>query len=400
MKVTNLLFYFLVIFACLLFCRSLVHRSTFIQAAVAKSAALKHTTLDGLRGLLAINVVIHHAVFTYFYFEQDGIWKMPVASHFYFSIGSEAVTLFFMMTAFLAWSGVIKRPKIDIPSFYLKRAIRIFPLYWISVIGVIIVVLVTTNFSLESPSLMHAMRTLDDWFTAQITNLPFIFGRQLMPNINEFPAWMVNAGVSWTLAYDLNFYLLLPLLANFVRLDLFVGLAICLAAVHRYFDVEQTGIMIRFLCGMSLAYIFPRARLDNYLKHPIASIGIIMALGLGWVIPIPPSLQLACMLFAFTGILYGNSLFGLLTLKATRYLGIISYGVYLLHGIVLFITFHSLNRWIPVKTLSPISFWSITGLCAIVAVILASLTYRYVEYPIIQRRLFSGSLPRQIPATE
>jgi peptidoglycan/LPS O-acetylase OafA/YrhL len=393
MIATNLLFYFLIVYLAWQFCYFLVRRSTFIQSVVVKSEKSSHRALDGLRGFLSINVLFHHATFTYFYFQQDGYWKLPMSAHFHFAIGAEAVTMFFMMTAFLAWSRIIERPKFDVLTFYLKRLIRIFPAYWVSLILVLLVVIVSSKFSLQSPSAMHIVRSLDDWITAQIGTLPLIFGRQAFPNINEFPAWMVNAGVAWTLAYDLNFYLLLPILANFVRLDWFIGLAIGVVALHRHFDIEQTSIMIKFLLGMGLAYVFQRYRWEKYLTHPITSIVIVLALVLGWMMPIPPSLQLACMVFAFVGILYGNSLFGLLMNQAARYLGAISYSIYLLHGIILFMTFHSLNYWIPVKTLPPIGFWAITAACTILTIIVAGLSYQYVEYPIIQRRFFSARLP-------
>jgi peptidoglycan/LPS O-acetylase OafA/YrhL len=390
MIATNLLFYFLIVYLAWQCCDRIVRGSAFIQSVVVKSEKSSHTTLDGLRGFLAINVVFHHATFTYFYFQQDGHWKLPMSAHFHFAIGAEAVTMFFMMTAFLAWSSIIQRPKFDVLTFYLKRLVRVFPIHWLSLILVLLVMIVSSKFSLQSPSMMHVARSLDDWVTAQIGTLPLIFGRQQLPTINEFPAWMANAGVTWTLAYDLNFYLLLPLLANFVRLNWFIGLAIGVVALHRHFDLEQTSIMIKFLLGMSLAYVFQQYRWEKYLTHPIASIAIILALGLGWIIPIPPSLQLACMLFAFVGILYGNSLFGLLTNPAARYLGAISYSIYLLHGIILFVTFHSLNHWVPVKTLLPIGFWSITAICTMLVIIVAGLSYRYVEYPIMQRRYFSA----------
>jgi peptidoglycan/LPS O-acetylase OafA/YrhL len=405
MIATNLLFYFVIVYLAWQCGDLLVKRSAFIQSVVAKSEKSSHRTLDGLRGFLAINVLFHHATFTYFYFQQEGRWKLPMSAHFHFAIGAEAVTMFFMMTAFLAWSRIIERPKFNVLTFYLKRLIRIFPAHWVSLILVLLVVIVSSKFSLQSPSMMHVARSLDDWITAQISTLPLIFGRQPFPSINEFPASMVNAGLTWTIAYDLNFYLLLPILANFVRLDWFIGLAIGVVALHRHFDTEQTSIMVKLLLGMGLAYIFKQYRWEKYLAHPIASIAIIFALGLGWMMPIPPSLQLACMIFAFVGILYGNSLFGLLTNQAARYLGAISYSIYLLHGIVLFITFHSLNHWIPVKTLPPIGFWSIIAVCTVLVIAAASLSYRYIEYPVMQRRFFSArssepSITNSAPVTE
>jgi len=50
-----------------------------------------------------------------------------------------------------------------------------------------------------------------------------------------------------------------------------------------------------------------------------------------------PPLPLTMMTFVFAAIAYGNSLFGLLTHLYPKTLGQVSYSIYLLHGIALFL---------------------------------------------------------------
>jgi peptidoglycan/LPS O-acetylase OafA/YrhL len=84
--------------------------------------------------------------------------------------------------------------------------------------------------------------------------------------------------------------------------------------------------------------------------------------------------------------IYGNSLFGLLNTRAARFLGTISYSVYLMHGIVLFAVLNISNSVIPVGSLTPVLYWSLILLAAIITVLVSAITYKYVEHPFFQKR--------------
>ena len=64
------------------------------------------SSLDGLRGVLALSVFFYHALLTR-QFSATGQWHQN-ASHFYDALGPGAVAMFFMITGYLFWSKVLK----------------------------------------------------------------------------------------------------------------------------------------------------------------------------------------------------------------------------------------------------------------------------------------------------
>ena len=84
--------------------------------------------------------------------------------------------------------------------------------------------------------------------------------------------------------------------------------------------------------------------------------------------------------------IYGNSLFGLLNTRAARFLGTISYSVYLMHGIILFAVLDLANAIVPIPTLTPMLYWSLILLTAILTVLVSSITYKYIEHPFLKKK--------------
>jgi hypothetical protein len=65
--------------------------------------------IEGLRGILAMNVFLHHSLITY-YFRASGVWGPP-GSTFYGELGPGSVTMFFFITGFLFLTKAIKSPE-------------------------------------------------------------------------------------------------------------------------------------------------------------------------------------------------------------------------------------------------------------------------------------------------
>ena len=95
----------------------------------------------------------------------------------------------------------------------------------------------------------------------------------------------------------------------------------------------------------------------------------------------PYSFAQYCVTFiALLAFIYGNTLLGLLRTRAMVFLGTISYSVYLIHGIVLFIVLHSANYFVKITTLNPWQFWTLILVSAILTVLVSAVTYRYIEH--------------------
>ena len=96
------------------------------------------------------------------------------------------------------------------------------------------------------------------------------------------------------------------------------------------------------------------------------------------------------MFCAFVLIASGNDLFGLLTAPASKYLGTISYSVYLLHGIVLFCVLRLVNLVYPIQGMNPLHFWLLAGICGLLVIVFAGISYRYIEYPFLRLKPSTG----------
>lgn len=362
----------------------IVSRSVFYQTAIQTANKVQYKALDGLRGFLALGVFFHHAVVSYQYF-QLGIWQ-TAPSNVYAFLGQGAVVFFFMITGFLFWSKIIVEPKFNIKRFYIKRALRVLPAYWFSLAIMILIVLIMSNFSLKV-SLPRFLLQIGSWLICGIYGFSDA-DKVLFPDINYGSVGLINASVQWTLRYELQFYLLLPLLAWFVKplrfIGLFIGLLVCILLTH-YFVLLT---LMNFLFGMAAAYLVKRFESQKWFLDRRVSLGIILLLAAIPLLIAQPYISnqwaIVPIFCAFVFIASGNDLFGLLTASASKYLGTISYSVYLLHGIVLFCVLRLVNLIYPIKGMNPFYFWILIGFCGLLVISLSGLTYRFIEYPFLR----------------
>ena len=106
---------------------------------------LRHATIDGIRGYLAIAVLCHHFLIAWIFF-QTGVWAKPPVT-VVANLGPVAVCLFFMVTAFLFYGKLTQRHALAWSSLYRGRLLRLTPMYFVSVSLVLAIVLVETNFT-------------------------------------------------------------------------------------------------------------------------------------------------------------------------------------------------------------------------------------------------------------
>jgi peptidoglycan/LPS O-acetylase OafA/YrhL len=145
-----------------------------------------------------------------------------------------------------------------------------------------------------------------------------------------------------------------------------------------------------FLLGMTAAYLLrryphlPMARRWYFSFVPAGCLILVVA-----AFPYfdtPGSLAVRLLLFiAFLSFLYGNTLFGLLSRRWARVLGAISYSIYLLHGVIVFLAATAMNHFLgPLGTLGPRKYWMGMAVTGTVVVLIAAVTYRFLEHPFIR----------------
>lgn len=146
--------------------------------------------LDLLRGVAILLVLMHHFVISP---RQSGLLKIPMT--LVNRLGWTGVDLFFVLSGFLIGSLLFQETsttsKLDITKFYVRRAFKLWPAYYLMLFTCLTIGFVSSS---------HC--TFDKIFSSLIPN--FLHAQ------NYFQSSV--ADWTWSLAVEEHFYLLLPLL--------------------------------------------------------------------------------------------------------------------------------------------------------------------------------------------
>jgi len=213
------------------------------------------------------------------------------------------------------------------------------------------------------------------------------------PDINRLPnTWTLIAGVNWTLEYEWYFYLALPLLfwplrllsgPKGARLALGGFTTILLIGVLRRRDIVLTPLyVLHFSAGIVAALVYR----DDVLRRVIASpffraVALLALVLLGCRMNSHSAIAVALTFMVFLAVLGGSSAGGVLRRPAVIWLGEISYGIYLIHGMVIFWVLYSARETAVLAKLDLLTFTLVAAGMAVVIVILASVSFVYLEKP-------------------
>jgi peptidoglycan/LPS O-acetylase OafA/YrhL len=342
------------------------------ESSFKQSATKRLGCIDGLRGYLALGVFIHHFAVTRQY-KTTGEWARP-DGRFLANCGDVAVALFFMITGFLFVNRLLDNHAQGRPMrwgpFFIARVFRLFPLY-IAVVAAIFAIVFAVG-------------------GAELRETPFVLFKRaaqwmlfMTPDINRFPDTdLIVAGVTWTLRYEWVFYLALPLVALMLRgrgrILLSIAAALTLLFFFRPVAIPVvklfTAYFILFWAGGVAAWAWRRETLKRWARTPaaagVAAAALLLAL-LGFDDTLAPAPALLMTVF-FVTVALGNSLGGLLNLRLSIVLGDISYSIYLLHGIVLYLAF---------SVFALQTQWPWMPVLGLIVILVSWATHRLIERP-------------------
>ena len=354
----------------------IARHSSFYRRELA-AAGNRELALDGLRGLAALMVVIHHAALS-------GVWLATshwgdARQYLWQWFGPTGVMIFFMITGYLFWNRArIMKGKINPWKLWRGRLYRIAPLYLFSVGIILLLALVQVGTGWLTPENWNPLLRL------------FALGAMNWQTIGAMDFGDYNARVVWTLHYEWIFYLLLPFIAWLAVGRRILGVAVLFYAlffVSLGFNFNLPYYYSFFILGMLCPMFFEDEKLRTQLVCPRAA-GLAMILTLLLLMISSPSHQAGASEGAFFPVFFvaaaGNNFFGLLIHPAIRCLGAISFSLYLLHGIAFHLVFHFLKTsgW---SGLSSFGIWPVLILTAIMTTIFCAATYRWIEFPFISR---------------
>ena len=318
--------------------------------------------LTGLRGVAACLVFLYHYAALHPGIRLDqAVPIVGAALHFPFGFGFAGVDIFFVLSGFLltlpfARAALGNGAPPGLPRYFRRRFLRVFPAYYAQLL---------------------ILLAAGAWFVAwkPLTAPEFVAHLLMFFNIGWAPVQPL-VGVWWTLPVEMGFYLLLPLLAPFLRPARWLAMltaGIALSIAYRYWAAayfgplgsdraflaasQLPGSLAEFLLGACAALLVQHRSLRQAPRPPAWLLDLAFAVGLlapavwlwqvvlaagadywqgHWsmlVAPLALGLPLA---LAITSLYWGCRIgTWLLANRAVYFLGLISYSLYLWHFVVM-----------------------------------------------------------------
>lgn len=150
-------------------------------------------SLDGVRALCILGVVWHHTAMRELAAGETH-W-LPMSQ-----VGYLGVDMFFVLSGFLI-STLLQRERakhggISLKDFYARRTLRIFPIYYLVLIGVAVLYLVKEHVLHKDPASGEVFFRALPWYATYTSNF-------LHPDFQAN-----NLGITWSLATEEQFYIL------------------------------------------------------------------------------------------------------------------------------------------------------------------------------------------------
>ena len=349
--------------------------------------------LDGLRGLAILLVVVFHYVKNSVV-RTGAFYSLTLAP---LRLTWSGVQLFFVLSGFLIGGILLDTKREDgyYRAFFGRRFHRIFPLYYIWF------ALFLVGLAVPSPTLAGMFNT-----AVPLWSYPLYLQNIVMAVRGSMGAqWLF---VTWSLAVEEQFYLVLPVLirklevrtlerlliaamiaAPIIRSTLYLsGVGYSNVLLLSCADCLGSGVLIALLVRR------PDSWLTRIPRRFFCWTFLILACGVLVLTTKAPRTFIFTVGYTWMGIFYANLL--ILTIvkpgnieklifrnKRLVWMGTVSYGIYIFHEGIRGLLFYWLRQ-----TAAQIDDWSsvaITVLAVVTTFLLAEVSWRFFERPIVQR---------------
>jgi peptidoglycan/LPS O-acetylase OafA/YrhL len=355
------------------------------------AALVRRRELDGVRAIAALSVLGFHAV---------GFWARGAAEDATIRpwVGrlDVGVAIFFLLSGFLLYQPFL-RGKVRLGAYAWRRALRIVPAYWVA---------------LTVAALVLPLREV--W-----SDVPLFFG---FAQVYRDKTAGQGLGQAWTLCVEVAFYVFLPLwgivaartrslwpLAALFAASVAYNVAVLAAFDGKVGPLEPAlialpGFLDWFALGMAVALLEARGvRFGRPWAWAAGAVALyVLSVVVLWNARLDSYTHPQ---WLFRHISYGAVALcvlipGVAGARALRAwplvrLGEISYGIYLYHLLVLAL----LSRWGLIRwegAIHPYILWPVLGLAG--SVVLATLSWRLVERPLLRLKPPMGRAARPAPA--
>ena len=373
---------------------------TTIATPRAEGLAAHGTALDCVRGIAILLVVIFHYFIVQSFKDPNAPWFITVLSWTW-----GGVDLFFVLSGFLIGANLLANQGASnlVSVFYSRRLLRIVPLYILFMGGYIALEPFLVALQTEP-----ALQLLERPGQAPLWEYALFFQNFRIVANGKWPGlWF---GPTWSLAVEMHFYLVAPLIVRCVParrlVAVLVGLMLAAVAVRNVCLASNVGLGAyvlmpsrcdAFAIGMLVAVAWHDRHASAWLRanHQLLVRGLVFGCGLMLVLAMPGyaiwagfdpyALGLTCLAFVSANLLLvaiyapNASIRALFACPWLAAVGARAYGIYLLHlpmlGLANIIC-ESLLR------IDPPYVW-VQGLALVLTWVCADIALRCIERPFI-----------------
>ncbi|GIP52629.1 acyltransferase [Paenibacillus vini] len=327
-------------------------------------------TLMGLRGLLALSVVIYHIYISAVI--EGYIPEIPKENFLYMinEAGPISVNLFFVISGYLITQSLLNKKSFR--EFAVNRLLRIYPVF------------ITIHLIIFAVGPVIGYKWMDGIGPGQYV-FHFLSNALLLPGMFPLPIAQI---VAWSLSYELFFYIIAGLAWLIYRSSKLPGVRKGIL----YVVVAAAAMIIIYyrrdfsFFAVGVAAYFSQAQIKSHWK-PVKAFyfnGVILlaAIYLSYYtlkVPIWAALVLSFLLFIPILMEYGL-LSRFLRTSVMRYLGRISFSLYMWHTMVMFPLKIAVPKFAAMIGTNAVSFGIYALLSLALSVLISHLSYHYIEF--------------------
>ena len=357
--------------------------------------------LNGVRFIAALLVIVDHTELFKSYLGLPTLWANSYSAY----LGAFGVSIFFVLSGFLITYLLLEEQKegpLQIKHFYLRRILRIWPLYYLLVLlGFLVIPYL--NF-LQVPQYSSDMSdSLDRFllFFGLAANVAFVY----------FPT-VAFANILWSVAVEEQFYLFWPHVVKIRQKLLGVMLFLLLLYLILKFHageldpkLEELIIRSRFssmiIGGIGAYLLFHQKAIIQFLYHrwvQVALLFLFIVFGMDWI----DFKSLSWMQDELVSVVLCGLIINVATNKQSilnlensvfSYLGKLSYGLYVYHLFAVVLVLKGLPALLPIQEWSPwISYPLTLGLIFLLTTCISHLSYHYFESYFLRKKVWFSTV--------
>ncbi len=348
-----------------------------------KNSKIYFPGLNGIRAIAAVIVLIFHIDLSASLF---GLSPLGIFSN---GMAGYGVLLFFVLSGYLITYLLMaekeKFQSVSLRKFYIRRILRIWPIYYLVILITIIIILLIPGFLPQSENNLFNTLALYSFF---LPNIGFALN-YIIPTISPL----------WSVGVEEQFYAFWPILVNKIQNVLYALLGVIVVYLlikggFRYFEngivyslVYKTSFDCMAIGGLGAYLAYTKSKYLHILYHPFIQ-------AVAWFVLLSSIVYKPLHLFSFLDMEINAIFYVIIILNVSTniktiinleyhvfdYIGKISYGIYVFHMTILFFISFIIKHVLQLKFAGTFTdYFVVYSTCILSTIMVARFSYNHFE---------------------